>query len=339
MKPISVARPARIGIIGAGIFAEANHFPAISSHGLADQIERVSVCDRDPARAAGLASRYGWSGTYTDPEAMLDGESLDAVIVCVGGRAHPALVELVLKRGLPVFVEKPTSTDLEGTLRMSRAAEAADLPVQVGHQKRHGLQYRRFLDMVRDRESFGELLQIESKQLGFGVFPTFFTCMLEWQCHNLDFIRALGGHVVEVEARSRLLSVNEGSLMALLRFESGALATLSWGTFGGPGAWCERIEAVGSEGNGAVIENARDVYAFDSASRRQWSPDWNPISANQSHVVNGYVPQLQSFVECLRTGREPEPSIHDEAETMTVLFQIAHSAGIPTDWGPVASAP
>ena len=331
--------PFRMGIIGAGTFAEANHYPSLSAHDLQAVVERVAVCDLRGERARELAARYGWAATYTDPGAMLADESLDGVIVCAGAAHHPDLACQVLAAGLPVFLEKPAAIDVAGTRRIAEAAERAGRIVQVGHQKRHGLAYQRARRIVADKAGFGHIVHIESKQLGFPVFPTFYTCMLEWQSHNLDLVLALGGRVVEVEARAHLVDERHGSLMALLRFESGALASLAWGTYGGPGPYAERIDIVGDRNRGVTIANAREVTVFDEDVGEVWTSDWNPISKNQSHVFNGYVPQLEHFVERARCGMQPEPSIQDEVRTMEVLRDIASRAGIPVDWASIASAP
>lgn len=335
---MAVTKGFRFGIVGAGIFAEANHYPSLSTHWFAD-IERAAVCDLDRERAEALAARYGWRRTYTDVDAMLASETLDGVIVSAGGPNHPALACRVLEAGLPVFLEKPSSIDLAGTVRVAAAARRSGRIVQVGHQKRHGLAYRRAMDIVRDEPTFGRIIQIESKQHGFPVFPTFFTCMLEWQCHNLDLVRAVGGAVVEIEAWANLTDDRHGGLTAMLRFAGGALATLGWGTYGGPGQYAERIEILGERGRGVVVTNGREVTIYNEDVGETWTSDWNPISRNQSHVFNGYVPQLLHFMRCVREGREPEPSIHDEVETMTCLMTIAEKAGIPTDWAFIASAP
>lgn len=329
----------QLGIIGAGIFAEANHYPSISSHGLADIVDRIAVCDLDRSRAEQMAARYGWRHVYTDAAEMIARERLDGVIVCVGGPHHPDVACLVLDAGLPVFLEKPSSVDLAGTARIAERARQSGLPVQVGHQKRHGLAYRRALEIVRDAETFGRIIQIESKQHGFPVFPTFFTCMLEWQGHNLDLVRFFGGDIVEIDAKAHLTDERHGALTALLRFSSGAVGVLAWGTFGGPGQYAERIEILGDRNRGVIITNAREVTVYEEDTGETWTSDWNPISRNQSHVFGGYVPQLVHFVDCVRTGREPEPSIHEELKTMTNLFEIAERAGVPTDWDFISSAP
>jgi myo-inositol 2-dehydrogenase / D-chiro-inositol 1-dehydrogenase len=327
----------RLAVIGAGIFAEANIYPSLSTH-FFDDIERLAICDLKAERAQRLAHKYGWPKTYTDFREMLSAEKPDGVAIVIGARQHPEVACQVLEMGYPIFLEKPSSMYLDGTLQILTAAEKSRLPVQVGHQKRYGLAYQRARQFIQDRENFGNVIQIESKMHGFTVFPTFYTCMLEWQCHNLDLMISFGGPIVEIEAKSLKTSPKTGALTAMLRFESGALGVLGWGTYGGPGQFSERIEVLGDQGRGVIITNGREVTTYDPEVGQTWTNDWNPISPNQSHVLNGYVGELRHFVDCIKAGVIPVPSIQDEAKTMQYLAEIARKADIPIEWGFVSSA-
>jgi predicted dehydrogenase len=327
----------RLAIIGAGIFAEANLYPSLSTH-FFDDVERVAICDLRPERADRLASKYGWPKTYTDFRQMLNREKPDGVIIVLGAKNHPVVAPEVLELGFPIFLEKPSSIDVEGTLKILAAAEVTGLPVQVGHQKRHGLAYVRAREYVQDREKFGDVIQIESKMHGFTAFPTFYTCMLEWQCHNLDLVISFGGPISEIAAKSYKTSAKTGALTVMLRFESGALGILGWGTYGGPGQFSERVEILGDKGRGVIITNGREVTFYDEEVGQTWTHDWNPISPNQSHVFNGYVGELRHFIDCVKEGRQPIPSIQDEARTMQHLAEIARQADIPLEWSFISSA-
>ena len=332
--------PFRMGIIGAGIFAEANHYPSLSHHALHGVVERVAICDLDRERAEAMAGRYGWGAVYSDAAEMLATESLDGVIVCAGGPAHPDLACQVLGAG-SAGVPREARSDRRRGHRAHRRVRLPDRAHRAGRPSEAAWHWRTRASArsSADESAFGRIVHIDSKQLGFPVFPTFYTCMLEWQCHNLDLVMALGGDVTEVEAKSFLVDDRHGALNALLRFESGALATLTWGTYGGPGPFSERIEVVGDKNRGVTIANARAVTVFEESVGELWTSDWNPISQNQSHVFNGYVPQLLHFVDHVRSGQQPEPSIHDEVRTMHVLRDIARKADIPLDWAFISSAP
>ena len=161
--------------------------------------------------------------------------------------------------------------------------------------------------------------------------------MLEWQCHNLDIVVSYGGDIAEVGAMSCRTGARTGGLVAMLRFAGGAVGTLGWGTYGGPGQFAERIEILGDKGKGVIITNAREVTSYTEDTGQTWTSDWNPISPNQSHVFNGYVGELRHFIDCIKKGKTPVPSIHDEAKTMARLAEIATKAGIPIKWAPVSS--
>ncbi len=326
----------KLAIIGAGIFAEANHFPSLSLH-FFDDIERAAVCDLDINRAERLADKYGWKKVYTDFHKMLDEVKPDAVFVCLGAKHHPAVASEVIRAGFPVFLEKPAAINVEGTRQISDVASSAGVPVQVGHQKRHGLAYNKLREHVSNTEEFGNIIQIDSKMHGFTVFPTFYTCMLEWQCHNLDLVISIAGSIKEINAISHRDSDRTGALSALLRFENNALGTLSWGTYGGPGQFVERVEVLSDKGKRAIITNAREVQFCDIENGTHWTNDWNPISPNQSHVFNGYVGEFRHFIDIVKNGGVPVPSIQDELKTMENLRDIALSAGIPIEWAPVSS--
>jgi len=327
----------KLGIIGAGIFAEANMYPSLSLH-FFDHVDRVAVCDLSAERAERLAGKYGWGKTYQDYHKMIEQEDLDGVIVCVGGKYAPDVSIGVLREGLPVFIEKPSSIYRDGTERIAKVAEETGLIAQVGHQKRHGLAYKRAKEIVSDKENFGNIIQIESKMHGFTVFPTFYTCMLEWQCHNLDIMRHFGGDISEIEAKSNRNSESTGALVGMLQFENGILGSFAWGTYGGPGQFVERIEILSDKGRGVIIRNACEVISYDEETGAHWTHDWNPISQNQSHVFNGYVYELLHFIDCVQNNKTPYPSIFDEVKTMKYLETIAVKAGIPVEWAPVGSA-
>ena len=95
--------PFRLGVIGCGIFAEANIFPSLSTH-FFDDVQRVAVCDLRLERAERMASKYGWKKIYTDFQEMIRQEKLNACVVCLGSKIHPLVAPHVLRMGVPIFL-------------------------------------------------------------------------------------------------------------------------------------------------------------------------------------------------------------------------------------------
>src|SRR5207247_1868879 len=74
------------------------------------------------ARAEAAAARFGCRAAFDDAERMLDAVALDGVVVVVPPDQFSSVVRACIRRGVPVFAEKPAAND---------AAEAADLAAEA----------------------------------------------------------------------------------------------------------------------------------------------------------------------------------------------------------------
>ncbi len=326
----------RVAVIGAGIHAETNVFPSLANHLLAE-VEKVAVCDLDEAKARRMAALCGCGRTYTDFREMIRKEHPDGVIVCLNGSIHPEVVIACVQMGVPVMVEKPPALTVEDAQRMQDASRSGRCPVMVAHQKRHGTAYSMARAIAANTREFGRVVQVEAKMHGMPRFPTNFSCLMEWQIHNIDLIRSFGGDIADIAVRAQVMGPNKAALAMVLSFENQAVGAVGWGTFGGPGPFCERIEVVGNKGKGVIVENAHDVTYYDGSWCRSWRPDWNPNLANQSQVLMGYAGEILHFVDCVRRKKEPTPSIEDGVKNLQALYEIARQMGIEPRWRFTAS--
>ncbi len=321
----------RIAVIGAGIHAETNIFPSLANHLLAD-VGKAAVCDLEAEKANRMAAISGCERVYTDHRAMLEAERPDGVIVCLNAGLHPGVVIDCLERGVPVLVEKAPAVTVEQARAMADTSRRTGRIVQIAHQKRHGTAYRTAKEIVSNSEEFGRIVQIEAKMHGMDRFPNNFCCLMEWQIHNIDLVRWFGGDIAAVSVQARVYSENTASLAAALKFENGAVGTLAWGTFGGPGPFCERLEIVSDRGKGVIVENAGEVTCYEGSWGNRWRPDWNPNLDNQSQVLMGYVGEILHFIDSVCRGVQPSPSIEDGVKNLEVLYEIARQMGIGTEW-------
>jgi predicted dehydrogenase len=80
----------------------------------------VGVCDLDRERAERNARRFG-GRPYDNLERMLDAEAPDAVLICIGPRQRAERAPIVMRRGIPVYTEKPPAPDAgDGARRRPR---------------------------------------------------------------------------------------------------------------------------------------------------------------------------------------------------------------------------
>jgi predicted dehydrogenase len=96
-------------------------FVAIADARPDDVPARMEKCKKDPAGVR----------VYESADEMLDRESLDAVVVSTRCSQHSRLGSKVLARGLPLYLEKPVSTNLDDYRMLAAAAAKAKQPTMV----------------------------------------------------------------------------------------------------------------------------------------------------------------------------------------------------------------
>jgi UDP-N-acetylglucosamine 3-dehydrogenase len=321
----------KIAVIGAGIHAETNIFPSLANHLLAD-VNKVAVCDLDEKKARRMAAVSAAPLTFTDYRRMIGECKPDGVIVCLNARLHPEVVIGCLELGVPVLVEKAPAETVEQAVAMREAARKNGKVVMIAHQKRHSTAYSQARQIVADQASFGRIVQLEAKMHGMGVFPNNFSCLMEWQIHNIDLIRWFGGDLADIKVQATVHGENRASVVIALKFQGGAVGAVAWGTYGGPGPFCERLEVISDKDKGIIVENAYDTIEYEGSWGRRWRPDWNPNLGNQSQALMGYVGEIHHFIEAVRGNAQPSPSIDDGVKNLEALYEIARQMGIPTEW-------
>ena len=105
----------RIGIVGCGDVTHRHYLPALQSR--SDDVEVVAVADPNPRAGTGVVSAVApWSPgarTYPSVEAMLDGETLDAVCDLTPAPLHGAVNRAILTAGVACYSEKPLASSLD----------------------------------------------------------------------------------------------------------------------------------------------------------------------------------------------------------------------------------
>lgn len=301
----------------------------------------------DPAEASRtLADELGvsWSA---DPLELLDRSGARAVIIATPNHTHADLGIACIERGLPALVEKPVADTLEDAARLCATAEAAGVPLMVGHQRRHN-----------------PILRQARALVGQGVLgqPVSATVMATWlkpdayfeaawrrvrgggpvlinMIHDIDLLRFLLGEVVAVQAqtsnRVRGFEV-EDTATAMLRFENGALATLvvsdtavapwNWDLAAGEADHyakqdVDSIFLTGTEGSLTLPR----LQVFRYEGRRGWH---EPLSQSRTplHRRDPYVEQLR-HLRAVAEGREqPVCSGRDGLRTLQTTLAVHEAA-------------
>lgn len=225
----------RVGFLGAGLIATF-HSKMLRRSGA--DVAWAGVWDPDEARRESFAQASGATPCGSEEEVL---DSCDAAYVCTWTAEHRRLVEAAVARGLPVFCEKPLSTDLAGATAMADVVRGAGVVNMVGLIMRRSPACNLVRDMVADPAS-GRVMNVVFRDDQFipvqGSYRSTWRgdrakagsgTLLEHAIHDLDVLEHMAGRVASVSARSANfhgLDGIEDSVAATLSFADGGVGTL-----------------------------------------------------------------------------------------------------------------
>ncbi|WLR61220.1 Gfo/Idh/MocA family protein [Guptibacillus hwajinpoensis] len=123
----------RWGIIGCGNVTEKKSGPGFQK---ADNSELVAVMRRDATLAEDYAKRHNVPKWYTNAEALIHDEEVDAIYIATPPSTHKEYAILAARASKPVYVEKPMALNTEECEEMIKACEENDVPLFVAFYRR-----------------------------------------------------------------------------------------------------------------------------------------------------------------------------------------------------------
>lgn len=290
-----------LAIIGCGAITQAGHLPAAVS---VDGIKVTGLVDIDTARARALAERYGIehaAGTIADLPRLPD-----AAIVALPHHLHACVSTDLLRRGVPVLVEKPMALSVAECDQMIQASAAAGAVLSVGL-------VRRFLPEIRlakkllDAQIIGSIRSFDVRE----------GRIYDWQTAS-DFCwkRSAAGGGVLTDAGVHVLDT--------LRYLLGGLQVTGYAddSYGGVEAEAEVNLLLGTGAAGCIelsrtrnlrnttrIEGDRATLEFDLLARRvilQREDSAVEVECEPGRFGRDiFAAQLADWVDAIRGGRAP----------------------------------
>jgi len=339
-------RQAKLAFIGCGGFATGRIFPQIP---LVPEIDLVAVCDLDETKASRNARNFGARRVYSDLNEMLDKEELDGVFVIGPAPQHYALAPHVLKRGIPVYVEKPSANLSSEAKELAELAEANGTWGQCGFMKRFADCYTIAKEVV-GREEFGPLHVIKAK-FGQGPYPQLWgidsakrSMLIGQLVHVFDLVRFFGGDVTEVQANFLQVTDTQFAYMVNAKFECGAIGQLDVNSLEDRVGFrdiTETLELIGlecsvtCEDKLGVRYQAKEDWSKASPSTGPyeyvWKPGWTGMRG--SSQLFGYTGEVKHFAQRCLGEIEGGPDLWDSYKALKIgeaIYDSAHGAGAVT---------
>ncbi len=308
----------RICIVGAGGLSTKRIYPYIGAGGA----ELVGVCDLDADKAERNARRFG--GTpYTDMDAMLDAQRPDGVIICIGPAAHAELAPAVLRRGIPVYTEKPPAADAAGALAVARVSAETGVLCTTAFKKRYSLAYERareFIDSFGPRELVSISIDYASGHYSNATPRSSF--LLDFAIHCIDLIGYLAGEARRVFAFTR----DRHAYAVSIEFASGAVGSMSLTDGRSFRVPTEEVEITVAGGNFMTVHNSSSWRITRAEQPAEWREPPTFVSAGDSGNDTGHLAEIVDFLAAIAEGRSTRSNIHESYKSMVLYGAIAASA-------------
>ncbi|WP_233837092.1 Gfo/Idh/MocA family protein [Paraburkholderia sp. ZP32-5] len=307
-------RRLRIGVAGLG-----RAFSLMLPTFLRDpRIELVAACDpREEARrqfAADFNAR-----TYTDVPDLADDPDVDVIYIASPHQFHARHTEIAAAKGKHVLVEKPMALGAADCDRMIAACRAANVHLIVGHCHSFDTPYLRTRELIAAGD-FGAVKMIQAVNYTDYLYrprrpEELMTAegggaVFSQAAHQVDIVRLLAGsRAVRLRAsvgRWDPSRPTEGAYSALIWFENGAYASLSYNGYGhfNSDEWTGWIGEMGDRANPDAYGSARRRLATLGSS-----DDEAKLKAAGTYGGSAYKPSASTEQEPARLHQHFGPVI------------------------------
>lgn len=319
----AVSGKVRVGVIGAGNFAQAHLLPPLKA---AAGIEFAAISTASGLSADAVASRFGFQLVAASVEELLADESISAMLIATRHDSHADLTCRALLAGKDVFVEKPLALDWEELEQVRDARERSGKSVVVGFNRRFsesaGLVRKHMLgqgplSMIYrvNAGSLGAESWYTSVRQGGGRFIGEGGHFLDLMCH------VAGAQIAEIStlapAEASESPKSQDSLVVNVRFTDGSVGVLCYLSQGDPKLPKERLEVFGA-GRVAILDDFRVVELLGG-------PDSRRIKVSDG---KGHKQEMEAWAKYLRGEHGLPVSEEDQLRVTAATLAAVESLSI-----------
>ena len=333
----------RVGIIGCGKITEERHAPEYFEN---TNGELAGFYDRTRGRAEALARQYG-GRVYDTPEDLFADPGIDAVSVCTANFLHAEMTVRALRAGKHVLCEKPMAVSAGECEEMIRASKEAGRVLMIAQNLRFRRAHQKAKELIAEG-AIGRVLTFrtalchsgpESRSAEKGRHAWFFDpnaavlgALGDLGIHKADLIQyILGTEIVRTTARLATLDKRndagdpigvDDNAICIFEMSDGVIGsmTASWTHYG---AHDSSTAVYGTEGELRIFDDpAHELVLL----RRNEAPQYldEPQPRRRDGRMNSGV--IDSFLDCIVRGTEPEVSGESALSAMRAIFASAESA-------------
>ena len=268
VKPSTV----KLGVLGAGLYANATLLPAIKN---ISDIELVGIASSGGLHAQHSGKKFGFAYATSSDDEIINDANINTVAILTRHDTHADLVVKALKAGKNVFVEKPLAINSAQLSAISKQLKSSQSLLTVGFNRRFAPLTQRLSDFHKDHT---EPMHIHYR-VNAGYIP-----LNHWTqdpalgggriigegCHFIDFITFLVG-ALPVSVIAHALPDNgkyrEDNVSMTFTFPDGSIGVVDYLANGDKSFPKERIE-VFCGGRIAVLDDFRALELVENGNRK-----------------------------------------------------------------------
>lgn len=290
----------KLGVLGAGLFANATLLPALKT---IQGLELVGIASVGGLHAQHSAKKFGFAYATSDDDEILNDPNINTVAILTRHGMHAGLVVKALQSGKHVFVEKPLAVDLDQLSAIGDLLMAGGCPLlTVGFNRRYAPLARRLQEFLAPRS---EPLYMHYR-INAGYIP-----LNHWThdplqgggriigegCHFVDLLTCLAGAAPLAVSAVSLPDggkYHEDNISMTFSFPDGSVGVVDYLANGDKSYPKERLE-VFCGGRIAVLDDFRTLEMLHAGNH----------SVLKKAQDKGWKDEWVAFTNAIRTGGQP----------------------------------
>ena len=311
----------KIGMIGAGGFAQSMHLPNISQ--LSSSYSLNAIMTRTGANAKALAKQFNANYATTDYQEILEDTNIDLVFITTRHNLHTEIALKALKAGKHVFVEKPLAISRQELSEIELFYENSVNPplLMTGFNRRFSSLIRQSKDYCSQRTT----PLIINYQMNAGFIP-----LDVWvhgkegagrnigeACHIYDLFNFLTGskvksvHATAIKPSGKQWLRND-NFIATISYEDGSVCNLTYTSMGNNNYPKEHM-VIYFDGKVLIMEDYKNITLNSKKGVKQIKS-----TSNQK----GQLEEIESLAIAIKNGGEWPISLADQISATQISFEV-----------------
>lgn len=308
----------RVCIVGAGKHSTKRIYPYIGAAGA----QLVGICVRTNQKKAERNARRFGGRVYTDLEKMLNIEKPNGVIICIGPDQHAVLASVIMRRGIPVYTEKPPASSAKKALEIARISKETGVLCTIAFKKRYNIAYTRAREWIDSLREDPISISVDYASGHYANDTPRNSFLLDFAIHIIDLVGYLFGDVERVFCFRKNLDAYAVSL----KFRNGAVGTLNLNDERSFRVPTEEVEISMAGGNFVTIHNSSCWRISQNGKPVEWREPPTFVSAGDSGNDTGHFAEVIDFFQAIKEKRTTRSNIYESYKSFVLYEAIKESS-------------